>query len=51
MNPDEVTTWTPALREEFEERAGIKEFDGKIPRAEAERQARVEVWAARGELF
>ena len=32
------------LRELYEERAAIKEMDGKIPRAEAERQAREEVY-------
>lgn len=31
---------TPAEREEFEERAAICEYDGKLPRVEAERIAR-----------
>lgn len=31
---------TPAEREEFEERAAIVEYDGKLPRVEAERIAR-----------
>ena len=31
---------TPAQREDFEERAAIMEYDGKLPRAEAERLAR-----------
>lgn len=31
---------TPAEREDFEERAAIVEYDGKLPRVEAERIAR-----------
>ena len=31
---------TPTEREEFEERAAIAEYDGKLPRVEAERIAR-----------
>ncbi len=31
---------TPAQREDYEERAAIMEYDGKLTRAEAERLAR-----------
>lgn len=31
---------TPTEREDFEERAAIVEYDGKLPRVEAERIAR-----------
>lgn len=37
-----------ALREMFEERAAIREFDGKQSREEAEEQAHIEVKAAGG---
>ena len=33
---DMVSRLSPALREEFEERAAIMEFDGQLPRAHAE---------------
>ena len=48
MNPDDVTTWTQALRYLYEERVGINTH---IPQDQAEEQARVEVWTNRGELF
>jgi hypothetical protein len=32
------------LREEYEERAAIKEFCGNLPREQAEREARKEVY-------
>lgn len=42
----EVAQWADALdedaREHFEERAGILEFDGRLPRRQAERAARLE---------
>ena len=34
-----VDNWPPDLREAYEERAAIMEFDGGLPREEAERQA------------
>jgi hypothetical protein len=34
---------------EFEERAAILEFDGGLPRAEAEREARAQIAKARAE--
>lgn len=51
--PSDVTTWPADLRYLYEERAGIKEFDGNTPRNRAEREARLETWAAQqsGELF
>lgn len=44
MTPDDLT---PTEREEFEERASIVEYDGNLPRAEAERLARQWVIEAR----
>lgn len=41
---------TPEELEEFEERAGIMEFDGGLPRAEAERRALAGVLEKRGAL-
>jgi hypothetical protein len=35
-----MLTWDAATREEYEERAAIMQFDGGLPRAEAERRAR-----------
>ncbi len=49
MNPLDVLTWPAELRYLYEERAGIKEFDGGTPRAEAEEQARVETWERRND--
>jgi len=40
---DVVAKLSPSLREEFEERAGIVEFDGKLPRAHAECLALLDV--------
>ena len=40
---DVVAKLSPSLREEFEERAGIVEFDGKRPRAHAECLALLDV--------
>ena len=37
-------TWPNDMRYAYEERAGIKEFEGGIARDVAEEQARVEVW-------
>lgn len=34
--PCDVRAWTPSERELFEERAGVMEFDGGMPQAEAE---------------
>jgi hypothetical protein len=36
---------TPDQREQFHERAAIKEYDGKLPREQAEREAMREVLA------
>lgn len=38
-----VNVLDAGLREEFEERAGIMEFDGKLPRAHTERLALLNV--------
>jgi hypothetical protein len=35
--------WSAFWRELYEERAGIKEFDGKLPRPMAEREAETEI--------
>lgn len=40
---------TQDQRERFEERAAIYEFDGGLPRAEAERQAWKEVMETEGQ--
>ena len=40
---DIVSQLDPDLREEFEERAGIMEFDGKVPRGHAECLALIDV--------
>ena len=37
--PDHVADWPVEWWESFEERAGIMEFDGGLPRPEAERRA------------
>lgn len=37
--PPSVRDWPEPWRSEYEERAGIIEFDGNLPRAEAERKA------------
>ena len=36
---EEMTIWPPDLKELFEERAAIMEYDGGLKRKEAERQA------------
>lgn len=41
--PRNITDWPEKARELYEERAGIKEFDGKLPRPMAEREAEVEI--------
>lgn len=41
--PKLVRWWPAAAREAYEERAAIKEFDGGIPREQAEREAEAEV--------
>lgn len=49
--PQVVARWPLAAREAFEERAAIKEFDGRLPRQQAEREAEEEVrawWRAQG---
>ncbi len=38
-----VSKLSPALREEFEERAGIVQFSGKLPRAHSECLALLDV--------
>jgi hypothetical protein len=38
-----VETWPEDARELYEERAGIREFDGGLPREEAEARAREDV--------
>lgn len=40
---DLVARLTPAMREAFEERAGIREFDGGLPREQAESLALLDV--------
>ena len=45
MLPNDVKCWPPSWRERLEERAAIKEFDGGMDRAEAERQAEKELRA------
>ncbi len=40
---ESVSKLSPALREEFEERAGIMEFDGKLSRTDAESLALADV--------
>ena len=37
--PEQVADWSRDARDQFEERAGICEFVGGLPRAEAERVA------------
>ena len=37
--PAAVADWPADWRERFEERAGIMEYDGRLPRPEAERRA------------
>ena len=39
---------TPSEQEEYEERAAIMEFDGKLPRAKAEAEAMRLILAKRG---
>ena len=46
----DVKTWPRELCYLYEERTGIKEFDGGTPREQAEKEAREEVWAARFEI-
>lgn len=41
--PRLVKWWPAEAREAFEERAAIKEFDGGMPRDQAEREAEAEV--------
>lgn len=41
--PPLVRQWPPEWRERYEERAGIKEFEGNLPREIAEQQAEREV--------
>ena len=45
--PERWDAWPPEWREAVEERAGIMEFDGRLPRQVAEREAEVLV---RGEF-
>ncbi|MCB9743884.1 MAG: hypothetical protein H6740_14895 [Alphaproteobacteria bacterium] len=47
-SPSETTGWPEELEEAFEERAGAMEFEGGLPRAEAEHLARREVALAHG---
>jgi len=37
--PPNVHHWPPDAKAEYEERAGIMEFDGKLPSSVAEREA------------
>ncbi len=46
----DVATLTPAERELYEERAAIREYDGGLPRAEAERAALADVLRMRQAL-
>lgn len=41
--PKLMKWWPVEAREAYEERAAIKEFDGKMPRDQAEREAEAEV--------
>lgn len=41
--PKLVKWWPAEAREAYEERAAIKEFDGRMPRDQAEREAETEV--------
>lgn len=49
--PDTLQRWLASLtddeRERFEERAGIKEFCGKLPRVQAEDEAKQEILSRR----
>jgi len=45
--PPRIADWPARWRELFEERAGIMEFQGNVPRSLAERQAERDVrWQA-----
>ena len=44
--PDDVADWPESWHEEFEERAAIMEYDGELPRVEAEQWAETIVRAA-----
>ncbi len=46
----DVRSWPKELRYRYEERAGIKEFDGATPRDRAEREACEETWLERFEI-
>jgi hypothetical protein len=41
-----LSEWSEELKYRYEERAGIREFEGGTPRARAEQEALKEVWAA-----
>lgn len=41
--PDDVSRWPPEWKFLYDERAGIKEFQGNIPRAQAEEDAEDEI--------
>lgn len=45
----DLAAWKPDLLSEYGERAAIMEYDGGLPRAEAERHAAGLVLAGRGE--
>lgn len=46
----DLAAWKPDLLSEYGERAAIMEFDGGLPRSEAEHRAAGLVLAGRGEL-
>ena len=41
--PRDIRRWPPAWLELYTERAGIKEYQGNLPRLEAERQAEQDI--------
>jgi hypothetical protein len=47
-NPSSPEELAEAVREAEEERAAIMEFDGGLPRAEAERRTGMRAWRVRG---
>lgn len=49
--PPSINDWPEDARHEYEERAGIREFQGNAPRHIAEREAEEEVRAKWGNGF
>jgi len=48
--PGDIAEWPADAREHFEERAAIMEYDGGLPRVEAERLAEAEVRMAKAAI-